>query len=134
MEFATTADYRAKYDAALDDDRLAVWLSDASAVIEYEMGHAGVDPEQAEEVTLALARGICCDMVHRAVGDGSEAALSIPDGASQASMAAGGYSISYTLPSSGSLYLRDSERVRLGISRGGVGIAVPSFGCAEVPS
>lgn len=131
--FATTAEYRVKYDTDMADARLAAWLQDASDVMARAMDKAGVDyssPDEEFEATLAR---VCRDMVHRAIGDGTTAAMSVPFGATQASMAAGGYSESFTMGNPyGDLFIKEEERTALGIGKGGFGIAVPSYGNAEV--
>ena len=133
--FATVAEYRAKYDTDLDDQRLFVWLADASDMMAEKMDKAGVDySEPAASLSAKLTR-ICRDMVHRAIGDGSTASAAIPYGATQASMAAGGYSESFTMGNPyGDLFMKQAELEALGISKGGFAIAVPSYGNAEVPS
>ena len=131
--FATTTQYREKYSTELTDAVLGVWLADASDIMAAEMDRAGVDYSHAsEEFTARLVR-VCRDMVHRAVGDGSASTLSIPFGATQASMAAGGYSESFTIGNPyGDLYMKAAERKALGIGSGGFAVAVPSYGNAEV--
>ena len=134
MAFATVAQYRAKYATDLDDAQLLVWLEDASGIMSDEMDAAHVDfCEPTESMAARLSR-ICRDMVHRAIGDGTDLSMGIPAGATQASMAAGGYSESFTMGNPyGDLFLREAERKALGISRGGVGLAVPSYGVLGGP-
>ena len=133
--FATTAQYRAKYDTDLSDAALEVWLADASDIMASEMDKAGVDYSHASETLTARLVRICRDMVHRAVGDGSQATMAIPFGSTQASMSAGGYSESFTIGNPyGDLYLKAAERRSLGIGTGGFAVAVPSYGNAEVTS
>ena len=134
MAFATTAEYRAKYDTDMPDEALAVWLDDASDIMAGEMDAAGVDYSNPDETFEARLCRVCRDMVRRAIGDGSNAALGVPFGAKQASMTAGGYSEQFTIDNPfGDLYLRAAERRALGIAASGFGISVPSFGNAEVP-
>lgn len=131
--FATTAQYRAKYTTDMDDNALAEWLADASGTMADEMDEAGVDYSDPSEAFAARLMRVCRDMVHRAIGDGSASTDSIPYGATQASIAAGGYSTSFTMSNPyGDLFLRDKERRSLGILRGGFGVAVPSYGNVEV--
>ena len=111
--FATTAEYRDKYDT--------------------EMDSAGVDYSNPDAKLTSRLLRVCRDMVHRAIGDGTDSAASIPFGATQASMAAGGYSESFTIGNPyGDLYLKDRERKSLGIKAIGFAVAVPSYGNAEV--
>lgn len=132
MAFATVDDYRAKYTTDMDDARLEAWLEDATGMMSDEMDKAHVDYYEPTDSMAARLMRICRDCVHRAIGDGSDASMGIPMGATQASMAAGGYSESFTMGNPyGDLFLREPERKALGISRGGVGIAVPSYGRAE---
>ena len=131
--FATTTQYRAKYSTDLTDDALAVWLADASDIMASEMDRADVDYSHASEEFSARLVRVCRDMVRRAIGDGSQSAMSIPFGSTQASMSAGGYSESFTIGNPyGDLYLKAAERRSLGIGNGGFAVAVPSYGNAEV--
>ena len=125
--------YRAKYDTDLTDAALLVWLEDASDIMAGEMDSAGVDYSDPDETFAARLCRVCRDMVRRAIGDGSQATLGIPFGAKQASMTAGSYSEQFTIDNPfGDLYLRAAERRALGIAASGFGIAIPSFGNAEV--
>lgn len=134
MAFATVEQYRAKYATDLDDAQLLVWLEDASDIMADEMDAAHVDYYEPTESMAARLSRICRDMVHRAIGDGSYSAMSIPFGSTQASMAAGGYSESFTIGNPyGDLYLKAAERRALGMTGSGFAVAVPSFGNAEVP-
>lgn len=131
--FATTAQYRAKYDTDLTDAALTVWLDDASDIMAAEMDRAGVDYSDPDETFAARLCRVCRDMTHRAIGDGSASSMGIPFGATQASMAAGGYSESFTMGNPyGDLYLKAAERRSLGIGTGGFAVAAPSYGNAEV--
>jgi len=131
--FATTTQYRAKYNTEFSDNTLAEWLADASDIMAAAMDKAGVDYSSPSEDFAKRLMRVCRDMVHRAIGDGSSSAMSIPFGSTQASMAAGGYSESFTIGNPyGDLYIKAAERESLGIGSGGFGVAVPSYGNAEV--
>ena len=132
--FASVAQYRLKYGSDMSDAELEVWLGDASDIMAFEMDRAGVDySAPSEEFATRLCR-VCRDMVHRAIGDGSQANASIPFGATQASMSAGGYSESFTIGNPyGELFLKERERVAIGVGIGGFAVAVPPFVNAEVP-
>ena len=131
--FATTTQYRAKYDTDLTDAVLTVWLADASDIMAAEMDRAGVDYSNPSEAFAARLCRVCRDMVRRAIGDGSKASFAIPYGSTQASMAAGGYSESFTIGNPyGDLYMKAAEKRELGIYSGGFGVAVPSYGNLEV--
>ena len=133
MAFATTTQYRAKYKTDLTDAELTVWLADASDIMADEMDRAHVDYSNPSEEFAARLCRICRDMVHRAIGDGSTAAMSIPFGSTQASMAAGGYSESFTIGNPyGDLFMKEKEKQSLGVLRGGFAVAVPSYGNAVV--
>ena len=130
--FATTAEYRAKYDTDMADAALAVWLADASDIMAAEMDRAGVDYSNPDQAFAARLCRVCRDIVRRAIGDGSSASMSIPFGSTQASMSAGGYSESFTIGNPyGDLYLKAAERRALGIGSGGFAVAVPSYGRLE---
>ena len=131
--FATAAEYRDKYSTDMDDGKLSEWLADASDIMMAEMDSAGVDYSNPDAKLTSRLLRVCRDMVHRAIGDGTDSAASIPFGATQASMAAGGYSESFTIGNPyGDLYLKDRERKSLGIKAIGFAVAVPSYGNAEV--
>lgn len=132
MAFATVAQYRAKYQTDMDDASLLVWLEDASGIMADEMDAAHVDYCEPTDSMAARLSRVCRDMVHRAVGDGSDLSMGIPTGATQASMAAGGYSESFTMGNPyGDLFLKRDEKRLLGIVRGGIGMARPSYGRLE---
>lgn len=134
MAFATTAEYRAKYDTDMPDEALAVWLDDASDIMAGEMDAAGVDYSNPDETFEARLCRVCRDMVRRAIGDGSQATLGIPFGAKQASMTAGSYSEQFTIDNPfGDLYMKAAERRALGMGGGGFSVSVPSYGNAEAP-
>ena len=131
--FASVVEYRDKYSTDMDDGKLREWLADASDIMMDEMDRAGVDYENPDAKLAARLLRVCRDMVHRAIGDGTQSAASIPFGATQASMAAGGYSESFTIGNPyGELFLKDRERKSLGIKAVGYAVAVPSYGNAEV--
>lgn len=133
--FATTFQYRDKYRSDLDDSVLEVWLLDASDIMAGKMDKAGVDYSAPDADFAARLTRICRDMVHRAIGDGSDATASIPYGATQASMSAGGYSESFTMGNPfGDLYMKADELKALGVGSGGFAVARPSYGNAEVAS
>ena len=131
--FATANDYRDKYDTEIGDEALEVWLADASDIMAVKMDKAGVDYSHPDSKFAARLMRICRDMVHRAIGDGSQASASIPYGVTQASMSAGGYSESFTMGNPfGDLYMKADELKALGVGSGGFSVAVPSYGNAEV--
>ena len=132
MAFATVAQYRAKYNTELDDESLLVWLEDASGIMAAEMDAAHVDYCEPTDSMAARLSRVCRDMVHRAIGDGSDAAFAVPFGATQATQAAGGYSLSTTMGNPyGDLFIKRDEKRLLGIVRGGIGMARPSYGRLE---
>lgn len=131
--FATSDEYRDKYKTDMDVEMLETWLADASDIMKYEMDEAGIDYSDPDDAFAARLMRICRDMVHRAIGDGSDASYSIPYGATQASMSAGGYSESFSIENPyGDLFLKDRERKSLGIGSGSFAVARPSYGNAEV--
>lgn len=93
----------------LDEDeqaRAEQLLQEAAVLIDVTATQADADVKAV----------VSCRMVRRALGDSSTAAM--PMGASQASIAAGGYSQSWTLGSGGAageLYLGRTERLLLGL-------------------
>lgn len=124
MAFATVAEYRAKYATDMDDATLSEWLEDASSVMADAMDAACVDYYEPTDSMAARLKRICREMTHRAIGDGSDASLAIPFGATQASMAAGGYSVSSTMGNPyGDLFMTKAEKSALGIANGRIGWA-----------
>ena len=115
--FATTVQYRAKYETSLTDAQLSEWLEDASSMMRAEMDASAVaygNPSEAFAATLAR---VCRDAAHRAIGDDGEDDLSIPYGATQVNMSGGSYSRGFSFGSGGysDLFLTGSEKLALGI-------------------
>lgn len=107
--YATAAEVAAGFrDLTADEtDRAEQLLQEAAVLIDVTATQADADVKAV----------VSCRMVRRALGDSSTAAM--PLGASQASIAAGGYSQSWTLGSGGAageLYLGRTERLLLGLS------------------
>lgn len=106
--YATAAEVAAGFrDLTADEQARAEQLLQEAAVL------IDVTATQADADVKAV---VSCRMVRRALGDSSTAAM--PLGASQASIAAGGYSQSWTLGSGGAageLYLGRTERLLLGL-------------------
>lgn len=97
----TTREYSSK-----EQDVIEFLLEDAAAMIDATGTSAG------EDVKLIVS----CRMVIRAMGDGSE--YGVPIGATQGSMAAGGYTQSWTISSgvSGEMYLGKADKALLGLA------------------
>lgn len=106
--YATAAEVAAGFrDLTADETaRTEQLLQEAAVLIDVTATQADADVKAV----------VSCRMVRRALGDSSTAAM--PLGASQASIAAGGYSQSWTLGSGGAageLYLGRTERLLLGL-------------------
>lgn len=107
MAYATLADVEARFTRELstaEQNVCAALLDDAAVIID------NVAPEASSDAKLVVS----CRMVIRAIGAGDG---DIPMGATQGSIAALGYSQSWTLPSNaatGELYLSKLERQLLG--------------------
>lgn len=106
--YATVSDVEAGFrDLTTDEESICNALLEEAAVIidAYNMN-----------ATDDAKRVVSCRMVRRAIGDG-ESAQALPLGATQGSIAAGGYSQSWTISggSTGELYLGKVEKKLLGI-------------------
>ena len=106
MAYATYQDVEAGFREMDADERaLCTALLDEAATIIDTFGKT----DDADVLKL-----VSCRMVRRAIGDGG--GMSVPMGASQGSMSAGGYSQSWTLASgsTGELYISKLEKGLLG--------------------
>lgn len=107
MAYATISDVRDRISRELssEEDQLCVTLLDDAAVL-----IDGVAPAASADAKKVVS----CRMVIRAVGSGGQS--SIPIGATQGSMAALGYTQSWTIGSgsTGELYLSKTDRQLLG--------------------
>lgn len=108
MAYATIEDLQARIIRTLTEDEQSVasaLLEDAAIRIDATGTTAGDDAK----------RVVSCRMVIRALGDDS--GYGVPVGATQGSMAAGGYSQSWTMGtgSTGELYLGKEDRMLLGL-------------------
>ena len=105
MAYATVSDIEARTTHTYTTDEESVisqLLDDAAVLIDIYNANA----------TDAAKKIVSCRMVIRAVGDGDDV---MPLGATQGSMAAGGYSQSWTVPGgSGELYISKEEKKLLG--------------------
>lgn len=103
--YATVSDVRAGFRELTTDEETAAGalLEEAAIIIDAYNSSAGEDAKKI----------VSCRMVRRAIGN----AASFPIGATQGSMAAGGYSQSWTMAagSTGELYLSKLEKKLLGI-------------------
>lgn len=110
MSYATVQDVSARTTRSFsqaEENVLTNLLSDAAVIIDDYNKNAPADAKLI----------VSCRMVLRAMGEGSD--LGVPMGATQGSMAAGGYSQSWTISSGGSageLYLGKLEKKLLGVS------------------
>lgn len=107
----------------LDEDeqlRAAHLLFEAAVLID------SAAPDASEEVKCVVS----CRMVRRALGDGDKSAVVLPIGSNQGSMAAGGYSQSWTMNGGavGELYLGKVEKQLLGVGNR-IGAHSPLEGC-----
>ena len=106
--YATVSDVEAGFrDLTTDEESICEALLEEAAVIidAYNINAA----DDAKRV-------VSCRMVRRAIGDG-EGTQALPIGATQGSIAAGGYSQSWTISggSTGELYLGRIEKRLLGV-------------------
>lgn len=106
MTYATVAEVEAGFRPLDSDERaLASSLLEEAAVI-IDKFNVGAEAE--------IKKLVSCRIVRRAIGDGN----SLPLGATQGSMSAGGYTQSWTVGAggaSGELYLGKMEKELLGV-------------------
>ena len=119
MAYATVSDVQARMARQLSSSEqsvCAVMLDDAAVIIDAYNATASTDAKKV----------VSCRMVERALGDGSE--TGIPLGATQGSVAALGYSQSWTISAgaTGELYLGKLDKKLLGI-----GNAIGSYSPTE---
>ncbi len=132
MQFATCGQYRAVYDSDLADDRLDVFLSKASRRMAAAMDADGVAYDEPDEDFSETLADVCCDMAHRALGEGGACGTVLPFGATQYSQGADGHTESYTLSNPyGDLFLTKAERELLGIGGQAIGSLGPLVGDAD---
>ena len=109
MAYATVDDVQARASRELspeEEDTCTTLLDDAAVLIDSVASAASASADAKKVVS--------CRMVIRAIGSGGQS--SIPIGATQGSMAALGYTQSWTIGggSTGELYLTKTERQLLG--------------------
>lgn len=109
MAYATVKDVKAR--ATRD------YTAEEEAVITALLDDAAVMIDRYTDTAAADARKVVsCRMVIRVMGDGT--AYGVPTGATQGSMAAGGYTQSWTIGTGGAtgeLYIGKAERQLLGV-------------------
>lgn len=106
MAYATVSEVEAGFRPLdTDEQALCSQLLDEAAII--------IDAYNAD-ADVAIKDLVSCRMVRRAIGDGMQ---TLPLGSTQGSIAAGGYSQSWTVGggTSGELYISRSERRMLGV-------------------
>lgn len=108
MAYATIEDVTARTTTTYTPEEQAVistLLEDAAVMIDACAPDASTDAKKV----------VSCRMVIRAMGDGTE--YGVPVGATQGTMAAGGYSQSWTMSSGtvGEMYLGKADKSLLGI-------------------
>ena len=96
MSYATAEQYVRVYDTSATLERLDAYLGRASRKIDAALSRSGAsvpaDPSEVEGLAEALA-DVCCDMVHRVLGDSDDSDL--PDGITNYAQAANGISESF---------------------------------------
>lgn len=108
MAYATVADVSARTTrtySAQEEAVITALLEDAAVMIDSYGKTASNDAKKV----------VSCRMVVRAMGDGTE--YGVPMGATQGSMAAGGYTQSWTMSggATGELYIGKAEKQLLGV-------------------
>ena len=95
MAYATADQYLLVYDTSASTERLEAYLGRASRKIDAALASRGasVPPLHFEKLSEALC-DVCCDVVHRVLGDAG--ASDMPDGITSYSQSAGGLSESFS--------------------------------------
>ena len=119
MAYATVSDVQERITRVLTDTEMQVCaslLDDAAVIIDSYNKNAEADAKKI----------VSCRMVIRALGTGSGAS-DVPIGATQGSMAALGYSQSWTVGGGtvGEIYLGKLEKKMLGVGGGSIGSYSP---------
>lgn len=109
MAYATIEDVKDRSSRSYTSEEeatIATLLDDAAVMIDSLTTSAAADARKI----------VSCRMVIRAMGDGADG-YSIPVGATQGSMAAGGYTQSWTMSggATGEMYLGKEDRRLLGV-------------------
>lgn len=113
--YATIDDLQARWKALSDIEmpRAEVLLMDASVIVATMCANSGIEISDTDEMQQLTVKSVVCEMVKRAM-------LSPVDAppVSQMSQTAGPFtgSMTYANPN-GELYLKDSEKKRLGLGR-----------------
>ena len=120
MAYATITDVQARATRTYTEDEqrvITALLDDAGVMIDAACKTAAQDAKKV----------VSCRMVIRAMGDGS--VYGPPMGATQGSMAAGGYTQSWTMSggATGELYIGKAERQILGVGNR-IGVTDPLKG------
>lgn len=109
MAYATLRDLQAGFRELSEDEQAiaSALLGEAAVIID---AYARADTDNEKKCVVS------CHMVRRALGDSS--GQSLPLGATQGTVSAGGYSQSWTISngSSGELYLSKIDKKLLGVS------------------
>lgn len=121
MAYATVEELEAGFRTLDSDERTlaSALLNEAEVIIDSHNSDADYERKKL----------VSCRMVRRAIGDGN----TLPMGATQGSMSAGGYTQSWTIGSNGSageLYISKQEKKLLGYGER-VGSYSPLEGCCR---
>lgn len=108
--YATYAEVAARTSRSFTEEEqfvVATLIEDAAVLIDAYNAEASNDAKKV----------VTCRMVLRAMGSGDDGGIGVPIGATQGSMAAGGYSQSWTISGGGTgeLYLGRTEKQLLGL-------------------
>lgn len=126
--FATIEQYDARYpNRVVADEVLEECLLSATATIMNALNSRGIDYENPDELMAFNLMDVCRSVANRIVPTES----AYPQGITQASMSAVGFTEAYTFGSSyGVAKLLPGELKQLGIS-GAIGFARPLYGILE---
>lgn len=128
MAYATYDDYVAQYpDASADQGYIAYLLDQASDAIDMAFRSRGraLPSDGTDELVLRVCKRVACQLVNRIISaEGTDWAGTFAD-ATQATVTAGVYSQSWTLPGNGSnIKLNDADLQSLGLFGGAAGWTV----------
>lgn len=117
--YCTTDEYEVRYGEVDDVSMLQECLDDCSAAIDMELARHGRAADPSDEDMADRLMRVCRSMAYRVMPSGG---ADVPVGATQATVTAGPYSQSFTLPTSyGTPKMLAPELALLGIGGARIG-------------
>lgn len=115
--YASVEDYEQRYGTVSDTTTLQACLEDATALMQAALEARGIDYSEPSETFAERLMMVCRQVAHRALDAAPTGTDYAPYGVTQASQAAGGYSVSYSFGNPyGDSFLTASEKRLLGLA------------------